>query len=61
MIDGQQTRRCDYCNQPFTPTPGPMATKQRFCCAKHRVYASREGLQPNRCQCPTCGNTHNER
>ena len=35
------TRNCDYCGQPFTPTPGPMAATQRFCCTKHRVYASR--------------------
>ena len=38
------TRNCEYCNEPFTPTPGPMAAKQRFCSTKHRVYASREGL-----------------
>jgi hypothetical protein len=38
------TRNCEYCNEPFEPTPGPMASKQRFCCTKHRVYASRDGL-----------------
>ena len=38
------TRNCEYCNEPFEPTPGPMASKQRFCSTKHRVYASREGL-----------------
>jgi hypothetical protein len=37
-------RLCEYCNEPFEPTQGPMAAKQRFCCTKHRVYASREGL-----------------
>jgi hypothetical protein len=29
---------CDYCREPFTPTPGPMANKQRFCCTNHRIY-----------------------
>ena len=43
----RNTRNCEYCNEPFTPTPGPMAAKQRFCCTKHRVYASREGVGPN--------------
>ena len=38
------TRNCAYCNEPFEPTPGPMASKQRFCSTKHRIYASREGL-----------------
>ena len=41
------TRNCEYCNEPFEPTPGPMAAKQRFCSTKHRVYASREGVGPN--------------
>ena len=41
------TRNCEYCNELFTPTPGPMAVKQRFCSTKHRVYASREGIGPN--------------
>jgi hypothetical protein len=38
------TRNCEFCNEPFQPTPGPMAGKQRFCSTKHRVYASRKGL-----------------
>lgn len=38
------TRNCEYCNELFEPTPGPMASKQRFCCTKHRVYANRDGL-----------------
>jgi len=35
------TRNCEYCGEPFEPTPGAMAATQRFCCTKHRVYASR--------------------
>lgn len=37
------TRNCEYCSEPFTPAPGPMAAKQRFCCTKHRIYANRQG------------------
>jgi hypothetical protein len=35
------TRNCEYCGEPFEPTPGAMAATQRFCCTKHRIYASR--------------------
>ena len=35
------TRNCEYCGEPFTPTPGAMAANQRFCCTNHRIYASR--------------------
>jgi hypothetical protein len=42
------TRYCAYCNEPFTPKPGPMEAKQRFCCTRHRVYANRDGKRPER-------------
>ena len=32
---------CQYCGLLFTPTAGPMADKQRFCCTKHRKAAHR--------------------
>ena len=35
------TRNCEYCGEPFEPTAGAMAATQRFCCTKHRIYASR--------------------
>lgn len=41
------TRNCEYCHEPFTPTPGPMAAKQRFCCTKHRIYANRAAAKPD--------------